>query len=89
MRDDGSRRFLSFDLFLSSNRKTRESTQLAERESDLEENETKSLLSFDYLFFFIFFFKESFFDAKKKKKFMRKKKKFFFFFFYLLKTKKK
>ena len=56
MRDDGSRWFLSFDLFLSSNRKTRESTQLAERESDLEENETKSLLSFDYLFFFYFFF---------------------------------
>lgn len=54
---DGFFRSISFFLRIEK----RERAQLAERESDLEENETKSLLSFDYLFFFIFFFQRELF----------------------------
>ena len=54
---DGFFRSISFFLRIEK----RERAHNAERESDLEENETKSLLSFDYLFFFIFFFQRELF----------------------------
>ena len=54
---DGFFRSISFFLRIEK----RERAQLAERESDLEENETKSLLSFDYLFIYLFFFQRELF----------------------------